>query len=95
MEYHSFVASYLFAGHEPRDSLDGKRTKIMSKEQRAAVDAQLRAAAFDASRAPGELREAFAAMMAGPPPSGVTLTPALDRAGRFVLDRLAPVPAGR
>jgi len=49
----------------------------MSKEQRTAVDAQLRTAAFDASRPPGELREAFAAMMAGPPPSDVTLTPAV------------------
>jgi acetyl esterase/lipase len=50
----------------------------MSKEQRTAVDAQLRTAAFDTSRAPGELRAAFAAMMAGgPPPSGVTLTPAV------------------
>jgi acetyl esterase/lipase len=49
----------------------------MSKQQRAAVDAQLRAAAFDTSRAPRELREAFATMMAGPPPSGVTLTPAI------------------
>jgi acetyl esterase/lipase len=50
----------------------------MSKEQRTAVDAQLRAAAFDASRPVGELREAFAAMMAGGPPlSGVTIAPAV------------------
>ncbi|MFB7666348.1 alpha/beta hydrolase [Kitasatospora sp. NPDC056138] len=48
----------------------------MSKEQRAAVDAQLRAASFDATGAPDELRTAFAAMMAGsPPPLGVALAP--------------------
>ncbi|MGW7001592.1 alpha/beta hydrolase [Streptomyces sp. NPDC054933] len=48
----------------------------MSKVQRATVDAQLRSAAFDASRPPDELRKAFVAMMAGsPPPLGATLTP--------------------
>ncbi|KJK55383.1 alpha/beta hydrolase [Saccharothrix sp. ST-888] len=48
----------------------------MSKEQRAAVDARLRSAAFDGGLTPDELRKAFEAMMAsGPPPLGVTLTP--------------------
>jgi hypothetical protein len=68
----------------------------MSKEQRATVDAQLRAAAFDGSLSPEELRTAFVAMMAGPPPAGVKLgpttlggRPALDQAGRFILDQLS------
>jgi epsilon-lactone hydrolase len=48
----------------------------MSKEQREDVDALLRLAAFDGSRTPDELREAFVAMMAGsPPPVGVTVAP--------------------
>ncbi len=48
----------------------------MSRTQRAAVDALLRSAAFDAGRTPDELRTAFAAMMAGnPAPLGVTLIP--------------------
>ncbi|WP_035803237.1 alpha/beta hydrolase [Kitasatospora mediocidica] len=47
----------------------------MSKEQRAAVDALLRAAPFDGSRTPEELRAAFVALMAdNPAPTGVTLT---------------------
>ena len=45
----------------------------MTRDQRATMDAQLRAAAFDGGRSPEELRIAFAAMMAGPPPAGVTL----------------------
>lgn len=86
MEYLSFVASYLFARHEPRDSLDGKRTKIMSKQQRAAavgVDAIL-----DVTADVPHVFQSFAGWLD-------EVDAALDRAGRFVLDRLAPVPAVR
>ncbi|MFC0434792.1 alpha/beta hydrolase [Kutzneria buriramensis] len=47
----------------------------MTKEQRAAVDAQFRQADFDGGRSPEEMRAAFAELMAGPPPAGVTLAP--------------------
>jgi hypothetical protein len=45
MEYLSLVASYLFTRHEPRDSLDGKRTKIMNGpgHQRPSLPRGLRA----------------------------------------------------
>ena len=51
----------------------------MTKQQRAAVDAQLRSTAFDGSRPLAELRTGFAAMMRadGPPPAGVKLTDGL------------------
>jgi hypothetical protein len=45
MEYLSLVASCLFTRHEPRDSLDGKRTKIMNGpgHQRPSLPRGLRA----------------------------------------------------
>jgi monoterpene epsilon-lactone hydrolase len=45
----------------------------MSQQQRAAVDARLRAGGSINGGSPPELRQAFAALMAGPAPSGVTL----------------------
>lgn len=103
----------------------------MSEEQRATIDAQLRAAGFDAGQSPAQLRTAFEELMANAaPPAGVTVSDttlggrpalavdpqgaatdgtilyfhggswvfgsldeadaALDRAGRFILDHLAP-----
>jgi acetyl esterase/lipase len=70
----------------------------MSQQQRTAVDTQLRSAGLDTSRPIAEQRESFAALMAGPAPSGVSLagttlggrpalelTPDGDRAGGTIL----------
>jgi epsilon-lactone hydrolase len=70
----------------------------MSQQQRAAVDTQLRSAPLDTSRPIAEQRQAFAALMDGPPPAGVGLaattlggrpaleiTPGGDRAGGTIL----------
>ena len=70
----------------------------MSQQQRTAVDNQLRSAGLDTSRPIAEQRESFAALMAGPAPSGVSLagttlggrpalelTPDGDRAGGTIL----------
>jgi acetyl esterase/lipase len=45
----------------------------MSQQQRSAVDTQLRSAGLDTSRPIAEQRQSFAALMAGPAPSGVSL----------------------
>ena len=48
----------------------------MSQEQKAAIDAQLRATSLDTSLEPAVLRKAFATMMAAfPDPAGVGLSP--------------------
>ena len=70
----------------------------MSQQQRTAVDTQLRSGGLDTSRPIAEQRESFAALMAGPPPSGVGLaattlggrpalavTPGRDRADGTIL----------
>jgi acetyl esterase/lipase len=46
----------------------------MTEQQRAVIDARLRAVAFDTGRTPEELRAAFAAMTPTELPRGVTLT---------------------
>ena len=65
----------------------------MTKQQRAAVDAQLRSATFDGSRPVDELRAGFAAMMGagGPPPAGVNLTDGL-LGGRPAVEFTPPAP---
>ena len=65
----------------------------MTKQQRAAVDAQLRSATFDGSRPLEELRAGFAAMMGagGPPPAGVNLTDGL-LGGRPAVEFAPPAP---
>ena len=65
----------------------------MSKQQRAAVDARLRSAAFDGSRPLEELRTGFAAMMGadGPLPAGVNLTDGL-LGGRPAVEFALPAP---
>ncbi|MFI5960224.1 alpha/beta hydrolase [Cryptosporangium sp. NPDC051539] len=57
----------------------------MSAEQRAAVDAQLRSVVFDTGAAPEQIRAGFAAMMAGPAPAGVSITPT-ELGGRRTLE---------
>ena len=70
----------------------------MSQQQRTAVDTQLRSGGLDTGRPIAEQRESFAALMAGPPPSGVGLaattlggrpalavTPGRDRADGTIL----------